>query len=80
MYNFGNLGTVLAFLLNMHVQGRGASSLKGNDHPQVYVNRYTCDDFHETWYVASETPAHHSSNDDHGVTLTYFTARSNLVT
>ena len=38
-------------------------------------------DFHETWYVASGTPAHHSLfNDDPGVTLTYFTARSNLVT
>ena len=37
-------------------------------------------DFHETWYVALETPAHHNSNDDPGVTLTYFTARSNLVT
>ena len=38
-------------------------------------------DFYETWYVALGTPAHHSSlNDDPGVTLTYFTARSNLVT
>ena len=39
-------------------------------------------DFHETWYVASRTPAHHSLyiNDDPGVTLTYFTARSNLET
>ena len=38
-------------------------------------------DFHETWYVASGTPAHHSMfNDDPGVTLTYFLARSNLVT
>ena len=35
----------------------------------------------ETWYVAYGTPAHHSfSNDDPGVTLTYFTARSNFVT
>ena len=34
-------------------------------------------DFHETWYVASGTPAHHSClNDDPGMTLTYFTARS----
>ena len=30
-------------------------------------NRLT--DFHETWYVASGTPAHH---DDTGLTLTYF--------
>ena len=38
-------------------------------------------DFQETWYVASGTPAHHSYiNDDPGVTLTYFTARSNLET
>ena len=38
-------------------------------------------DFHETWYVALGTPAHHSySNYDPGVTLTYFTARSNMVT
>ena len=39
-------------------------------------------DFHETWYVASGTPAHHSLyiTDDPGVTLTYFTARSNFVT
>ena len=39
-------------------------------------------DFHETWYVASGTPAHHSffSNDDPEVTLTYFTTRSNLET
>ena len=38
-------------------------------------------DFHETWYVASGTPAHHIFiNDDPGVTLTYFTARSNLET
>ena len=38
-------------------------------------------DFHETWYVAPGTPAHHSfSNNDPGVTLTYFTARANLVT
>ena len=38
-------------------------------------------DFHETWYVASGTPAHHSCiNDDPGVTLTYFPARSNLET
>ena len=37
--------------------------------------------FHETWYVASGTPAHHSLfNDDPGVTLTYLRARSNLVT
>ena len=39
-------------------------------------------DFHETWYVASRTPAHHSllKNDDPGVTLSYFTARSNFIT
>ena len=36
-------------------------------------------DFHETWYVASGTPAHHiCSNDDPGMILT--TARSNLAT
>ena len=34
-------------------------------------------DFPKTWFLASGTPAH--SNDDPGVTLTYFTARSNLV-
>ena len=40
-------------------------------------------DFHKTWYVESGTPAHYcfnGSNDDPGVTLTFFTARSNLVT
>ena len=38
-------------------------------------------DFQETWYVALGTPAHYSySNDDPGVTLAYFMARSNLVT
>ena len=39
-------------------------------------------DFHETWYVALGTPQPIivCSNDDPGVTLTYFTARSNLVT
>ena len=38
-------------------------------------------DFHKTWFVVSGTQAHYSlSNDDPGVTLTYFTARSNLVT
>ena len=38
-------------------------------------------DFHETWYVASGTPVHHNcTNDNPGVTLIYFTARSNLVT
>ena len=38
-------------------------------------------DCHETWYVASGTPARHSrTNDDPGVTLTYFTTRFNLVT
>ena len=37
-------------------------------------------DFHETWYVASGTPAHHTFlYDDPRVTLTYFTARSNLI-
>ena len=36
-------------------------------------------DFHETWYVASGTPASHL-NDDPGMTLTYLTARSNFVT
>ena len=38
--------------------------------------------FPETWYLASGTPAHYitvCSNDDPGVTLTYFTTRSNLV-
>ena len=38
-------------------------------------------DIHETWYVASVTPGHHSfTNDDSRLTLTYFTAKSNLVT
>ena len=37
--------------------------------------------FSRTWYVASETPSIiNCSNDDPGVTLTYFTARSDLVT
>ena len=36
-------------------------------------------DFHETWSVALGTPVHYNcSNDDPGVTLSYFTARSNL--
>ena len=39
-------------------------------------------DFHKTLYVASGTPVHYSflSNDDPGVTLTYFATRSNFVT
>ena len=43
-------------------------------------NRWT--DFHETVYVASMTdlPIVVCSNDDPGLTLTYLTARSNLVT
>ena len=36
--------------------------------------------FHETWYVASGIlPIIVCINDDPGVTLTYFTARSNFV-
>ena len=43
--------------------------------------RNRLNDFNETWYVAFGTHAHHSfSNDDPGLTLTYFTARSNFVT
>ena len=38
-------------------------------------------DFRDTCYVALGTPAHHSlQNDDPGIALTYFTARSNLET
>ena len=40
-------------------------------------------DFHETWYVASGTQSVYSvvySNDGPGVSLTYFTAKSNFVT
>ena len=38
-------------------------------------------DFHETWYIASGSlPIIVCSNDDPEVTLTYFTARSNLAT
>ena len=38
-------------------------------------------DFHKTWYVALGTPAIIvCSNDEPGLTLTYFTARSNFVT
>ena len=41
-------------------------------------NRWT--DFHETWYVASGLqPIIVCSNDDLGLTLTYFTARPNFV-
>ena len=41
-------------------------------------NRQT--DFLETRYVASGTPAHYSCTyDDPGLTLTLFTARSNLL-
>ena len=37
-------------------------------------------DFHETWYVASGLqPIIVCSNDEPGVTLSYFTSRSNLV-
>ena len=38
--------------------------------------------FHETWNIASSTPAHHglSVRMMTGVTLIYFTARSNFVT
>ena len=41
--------------------------------------RYRHAAYHETWYVASGTPAHHSLFK-RLLTLTYFTARSNLVT
>ena len=34
----------------------------------------------ETWHVASGTSSTKSRNDDPGLTMTYFTARSNLVT
>ena len=39
-------------------------------------------DFHESWYVASGTLAHHivCSNDDPRLTLTYFAAMSFFVT
>ena len=38
-------------------------------------------DFHETWYVASGTSAHHSlRKDDAVMTLTYLTARPLLKT
>ena len=42
-------------------------------------NQWT--DFNETWYVASGTPVHYNLfKDDPGLTLTYFTARSNFET
>ena len=48
---------------------------------KIFFSRTCRTDFHETWYVASRTPAHHScSNDDPRMTLTYFTARSNFET
>ena len=40
-------------------------------------NQKACD--LETWYVASGARVLPSSNDDPGLTLTYFTGRSNLV-
>ena len=57
--------------------GRGnENSVYGKNHSK---NRQA--DFHETWYVASLTPAHHSLlNDDPGMTLTYFATRSILET
>ena len=49
--------------------------------PDVFKNllRNQQADFHETWYVASGTAIIVCSNVDPRVTLTYFTAMSNLV-
>ena len=63
-----------------HMTKMAAMPIYGkNSKKNLLQNRWA--DSHETWYVALRSPAHHScSNDDPGVTLTYFTARSNLVT
>ena len=38
-------------------------------------------DFDKTWYEASQTQTHYfGSNDKPGLTMTYFTARSNFAT
>ena len=37
-------------------------------------------DFHETWYIGGLLLIIVCSNDDSGLTFTYFTARSNFVT
>ena len=61
-----------------HMTKMAATPIYGKEPSKIFFSR---GDIHETWYVASGTPAHHSFlNNDPGVTLTYFTAWSNLVT
>ena len=59
-----------------HMTKMAATPIYGKT-PSTLQNRRA--EFHETWYVASGTPIIVCSTDDPGVTLTYFTARSNLV-
>ena len=50
-------------------------------HFKNLLSRNQWADFDETWYEASETqPIIFCSNDNPGLTLTYFTARSNFAT
>ena len=57
-----------------------ARPIHGKNPKKSLLHRNGQVNFHRTWYEASETPAHYSlANDDRGVTLTYFTARSNLI-
>ena len=62
-----------------HMTKMAAVPIYGKNLKNLLQNRRA--DFHETWYVALGTPAYIVCiNDDPGVTLTYFTARSNLET
>ena len=62
-----------------HMTKIAATPIYGKNPSKILQNRQA--DFHETWYVASGFQAIIvCSNDAPGVTLTYFTARSNLET
>ena len=66
-----------------HMTKMAATPIYGKNPSKFFFSGTEGADFYETWYVVLETPAHGiivCSNDDSGVTLTYFMARSNLVT
>ena len=63
-----------------HMTKLAAIPIYGKNPSKIFFRNQRAD-FHETLYEASGTPAHHIfSNDNTGVTLTYFMARSNFVT
>ena len=68
--------------MSIEVQGHFLTLAKG-----VYVQkikpdflRNYCVDLNQTLYESFQVQGNENSNDDPRVTLTYFTARSNLVT